>query len=265
MLPLFYHHYKGHHPKPNAPSIIILHGLLGSSRNWKSIAQILSQHYSVWTLDMRNHGQSPHITPHTYEAMVQDIYNFITIHDLSNSILLGHSMGGKVAMLFAMQFPDIIQSLIVIDIAPKVYIEVHYAKEFKAMGTIPLASITNRQKAAEYFRQFIDDESHIQFLLTNLIRDNDSFKWQINLPILIEALSHLASNPLSKEAQYFGETLFIRGKKSHFIRDEDVKTIKHHFPSAKIITLEHSGHNPHIDQQSLFCDTIHHFLLDKTL
>jgi esterase len=260
MLPLFYHHSttkKTHSPNP---PILILHGLLGSSRNWRSIAPHLADTCPVWALDMRNHGQSPHHKEHDYESMVYDVLYFIKKHAIPAPIILGHSMGGKVAMRLACHYPNLIKGLIIVDIAPKSYQEVHYDKEFKAMATMPLNTLHSRQEAAHYMRQFIDDEDHIQFLLTNLKRQNDGFEWQINLPTLTTALTHLANNSLEPDAHYHGPTLFIRGKKSYFIEDEDLKKIQHFFPQSQIITLDNSGHNPHRDEPEAFCKTVIDFI-----
>lgn len=232
---------------------VILHGLLGSSRNWGSCAKKLGVAASVWLLDMRNHGASPHASPSTYAAMVEDVRCFLEVKGLHKVRLMGHSMGGKVAMAFACQCPESLERLVIVDIAPKAYAEVHYAKEFKAMATLPLSMLSSRKVAEAHMAPFVEDAAHLQFLLTNLVRNPaGGFCWQINLPALTAALPHLATNPLQPSDRYLGPTLFIRGGRSHFIDVGDAALIKQYFPQSSIVTLSTAGHNPHVDSSDDF-------------
>lgn len=238
---------------PSQAPWVILHGLLGSSRNWGSCAKKLGAVASVWLVDLRNHGASPHASPSTYSAMVEDVLHFMDSRGLSKVRLMGHSMGGKVAMAFACQYPERLERLVVVDIAPKTYEEIHYAAEFKAMATLPLSMLNSRKAAEAHMATFVEDAVHLQFLLTNLVRTpQGGFCWQINLSALTAALPHLATNPLQPSDCYLGPTLFVRGGRSHFIELGDAALIKQYFPQSSILTLPTAGHNPHVEAQDDF-------------
>ncbi len=246
-----YHQHIGLDPQAGHPQWVILHGLLGSSRNWGSFSKQMGAFSSVWLLDMRNHGRSPHASPSTYEAMLGDLLQFLESYHLKKIHLIGHSMGGKLAMLLACRYPEYLEQLVVLDIAPKRYQELHYASEFYAMQTMALSQIKNRQDAEAHMANFIRDPMHRQFILTNLQRnESGAFYWQVNLPALKAALPELAMNPLEEGDSFKGPSLFVRGGRSHFIGEEDAMSIKNHFPNAEIVNFPASGHNPHIDAPS---------------
>lgn len=243
-----------------APPVIILHGLLGSSRNWTRIGQELAQDYCVYALDQRNHGTSPHTQNMNYSVLTEDLLRWMDAQRIETPHLIGHSMGGKAAMHFACTHSDALKSLTVVDIAPKPY-DPHHRAEFEAMQALDLAHIKNRRDAEMALEETIDDWALRQFILTNLVRDTEgNFTWQVNLPLLASTLPELSQNPLPPQAEYLGPTLFIRGGKSNFMVDADMQTILKHFPHAEIKRLDAAGHNPHMDARDAFLASIRNFI-----
>ncbi|MGJ3243852.1 MAG: alpha/beta fold hydrolase [Opitutales bacterium] len=240
------------------PPLVILHGLLGSSRNWTTTARDLADHFEVFALDLRNHGDSPHAAEMSYDALVADLVDWLDARDLDEIRLMGHSLGGKVAMLFACRFAQRVDHLYIADIAPKPY-EPHHRRELDVMTGIDLRALADRKAAdAALAREGIDDWAMRQFLLTNLQRDKreGGFRWQVNLPVLRKQLPHLADNPLGDEDRFPGPTLFIRGDKSDFIEDTDTTGIQHHFPRSRIAVLENCGHNVHVERREAFVEAV---------
>jgi len=234
---------------------VILHGLLGRARNWASMASAMAQTplQGGLTVDLRNHGASGHISPHTYPAMVADVCRLLNEKKLSKVHLIGHSMGGKAAMLLACRYPERVARLTVVDIAPKAYEEIHYGREFQAMRHLNLGMIETRAQADAALQPFIADPQQRAFLLTNLARDaQGQFFWQADLQALEIALPHLASHPLNLQDQYHGPTTFICGAQSTFVHPQDTTGIQHHFPAARIEWIPQAGHNPHIDTPAAF-------------
>lgn len=233
--------------KPENPVLIILHGLLGSSRNWLGVGKILSDYFNVFLLDLRNHGASPHSDSMSYDDMVNDLFDWIDKNNIDSFYLLGHSLGGKVAMTYACRYPKGLLGLIIEDIAPKEY-NLRYIEEFEAMNNLALESIKNRADADKFMEAKISDWAWRQFILTNLVRDeNKNFHWQINLPILTRWLPQIMLNPIKNEDKFEGPTLFLRGENSDFINNDDYPNIYKHFPKVIIIEFPHTGHNIHIE------------------
>jgi esterase len=241
--------------------LIILHGLLGSSDNWLTQAKFLSASYKVYTVDLRNHGQSPHDPAFDYEVMVRDLDEFLVEHQISNPVIIGHSMGGKTAMNFALIHPDKIQRLIVVDIAPRAYNLEHYAL-VEALSALPLDTITSRNEADTLLAQQIPDASVRQFLLKNLQRNQQGgFTWKINLPVIRNKLSNVGADLLQSTA-FNKPTLFIRGAKSNYVKDSDRETILKIFPKAEIKTLD-TGHWVQAEAPQQFVDTVMDWLKDN--
>lgn len=233
--------------KPGNPPLIILHGLLGSSRNWIGVGKLLSEYFNVFVLDLRNQGNSPHVDSMSYDDMVDDLVVWLEGKDIDKFYLLGHSLGGKVAMTYACRHPERLLGLIVEDIAPKEY-ELRYGIEFDAMNSLNLGNVNTRTDADEAMKAKIADWGWRQFILTNLVRGEDKkFYWQINLKTLTAWLPEIMKNPLKKDDKYEGPTIFIRGVSSDFILDEDYPFIHRFFPNSSIVVIENSGHNVHID------------------
>ncbi len=244
----------------NKIPVLILHGLFGSQKNWGSIAKKLARKYSVITIDLRNHGQSPHATTMSYPEMVTDIIQLLDKLDHNQAILLGHSMGGKVAMSCALEFPDRIKALCVADIAP-----VSYQHEFdqiiSALQSMPLNEITSRSDADQFLTKTIELPMLRQFLLQNLIKEGDQFSWRINLEAIQREMPVITSFPEDAVGKSFEKnTLFLRGANSDYVASKYHPVIKKYFPSANIQTLPDCGHWLHAEQADLFYDSLIEFL-----
>lgn len=241
------------------PPMVILHGLLGASRNWVSAARELAKEYEVFALDLRNHGQSPHADTMNYTLMAEDVLAFLKSNDLEAVTLVGHSMGGKTAMRLAVDHPEHVESLVVVDIAPKRY-AAHHRMELGAMQALALDVVKSRKEAEAHLESFgLVDWAHRQFLLTNLVRDSErgGFRWQVNVSGIDRSMEHIAESPLQATERYSGPTLFIRGEQSAFIKDEDVSTIQAHFPFVRVARVSDAGHNVHVENKAGFLEAIY--------
>lgn len=245
------------------PPLLLLHGLLGSSRNWQSAGADLAGAYHVVALDLRNHGRSPHAAAMTYEAMMNDVLAWMDAHGLARVTLLGHSMGGKVAMLLACRFPQRVERLIVVDIAPRDYTSSAHRAEFAAMHALDLRALTSRAEAEARFEAHVPDWGMRKFLATNLERDDASggWKWLVNLPALTASLPQIEGDALAETDRFNGVVDFIVGEKSRYVRMEDHEAILRHFPQARFATIAGSGHNPHMETRVAFVAAV----LGKTL
>ena len=235
------------------PPLVILHGMLGSSRNWQTAGRDLAQHYHVYALDMRNHGGSPHAAEMDHQVMMQDVMAWLDAQQLTRVTLIGHSMGGKVAMLLACRNPDRVDRLVIVDIAPKDYFWVGHRAEFTAMNELNLEHLASRAEAELRFEARVDDWAMRKFLTTNLERGEDArWRWSINLPALTQALPLLEKNSLQPHDRFEGPALFVVGERSNYVSNADHAAIRNHFPAAIISTIPKAGHNPHMDQREAF-------------
>lgn len=246
------------------PVIVILHGLFGSKRNWQSIARRLGEKCRVYTLDLRNHGESEHADEMTYQDMADDVSEFISDHNLGQVSIVGHSMGGKVAMLIGLQNPELINRLVIIDIAPVRY-EHGFANLIKSLGSVPLEKISSRQDADEYLKTRIQPQSLRQFLLQNLYtQDHDNhrqFAWRINLKAIQSALDELMDFPDTQQGlQYKNPVLFLKGEKSDYITHQYERRIFKLFPNALFITVEGAGHWLHAENPDFVVSEIGQFI-----
>ncbi len=242
--------------------MVVLHGLLGSSRNWQMAGKDLARSFQVFCLDLRNHGESPWTEPHSYEAMVADVLEWMAAHLDSLPILLGHSMGGKVAMKLACENSDRIAKLVVVDIAPKLYPKTHDC-EFVGMREVDLEHLKSRSAAETVLEKHGLDWALRKFLLTNLERckDGSGYRWLINLDAIEASLRAMEKSPLGVGQRYAGEVLFVVGGKSRYFSKEDVLLARRHFPSSVIETIEESGHNPHFECRMRFSELVEEFSL----
>lgn len=240
------------------PPLIILHGLFGSSDNWYSLFKIFADHFKVYVVDHRNHGQSPHDEHHDYKTLTEDLKDFIDDHKIDRPIILGHSMGGKVAMNFAVKFPNEISKLVVVDIVPKSYF-VHHDAILEGLKAIKLDQLESRGQADQVLSAFVSDATVRQFLLKNLARDQKKqFEWRINIPVLEKNIEEMGA-ALVYEGIFRGPTLFILGSKSNYFEVGDEKTIKNYFPSAQIVELD-AGHWVQAERPKEFTETVFNFL-----
>lgn len=233
--------------------MLVLHGMLGSSRNWLSAGKDLAAHWHVLALDARNHGKSPHDPVMNYEVLAQDVADWMQARGLAKVTLVGHSMGGKAAMLLACRRPELVERLVVVDIAPKDYFWVAHRGEFAAMNELDLAGLTSRGEAEMRFEARVPSLGMRKFLTTNLERDDaGQWRWVVNLPALTEALPVMEKNSLQPGDRYAGPTLFIAGGRSQYVQSGDHEAIRRHFPAARIEVIAESGHNPHMEARERF-------------
>jgi esterase len=233
--------------------LALLHGMLGSSRNWQTAGAELAGRFHVHALDLRNHGSSPHADAMSYEEMMADVLAWLDAQGFARATLVGHSMGGKVAMLLACRHPERVERLVVVDIAPKDYYWPAHRASFAAMNELNLGDIRSRAEAEMRFEGRVPNAGTRKFLTTNLDRTPDGrWAWQINLPALTTWLPALEKNPLAPDDRFEGPALVIVGGKSAYVEPADHPVILAHFPAADIRVLESSGHNPHLEAREEF-------------
>ncbi|MCU7938797.1 MAG: alpha/beta fold hydrolase [gamma proteobacterium symbiont of Bathyaustriella thionipta] len=241
---------------------IILHGLFGSYRNWHPIARALSDKHLVYSLDLRNHGQSPHAEVMDYPHMAEDVLKFIQdkLEQTPSVNIIAHSMGGKVAMWLALTHPEVVKKLVVVDIAP-----VSYAHDFSdvlnGFKSIPLHLIKSRQDADGYLSQIIDDSSLRQFLLQNLQFKAGKYRWRLNLEVIAQSISTLTDFPQTINIEPFRKrVIFVGGGQSGYLSKVNQKQTKALFPSASFSMIKSAGHWLHAEQPELFKALIQPYL-----
>lgn len=240
--------------------LLILHGFLGSGDNWISLGRKFAEHFEVHLVDLRNHGRSFHDDEMDFEVMCEDVVDYCKKHQLEKVNIIGHSMGGKVAMHLATQRPRLVHKLIVVDIAPKQYKPRH---DFilNALQAIDFSIHKTRSEIEEVLVRFIDQKTIRQFLLKNVYRKKDnSFAFRFNLAIFIEIYDNIIDG-LLPHSQFEGETLFLKGELSDYILEEDSALIEAHFPKARIMTIANSGHWLHAENAIDFLSSSLSFLL----
>jgi pimeloyl-ACP methyl ester carboxylesterase len=239
--------------------LIILHGLLGSSDNWRAMSKRLAQHFAVYSLDLRNHGQSPHASEMNYTVMGEDLREFIEEHTLARTFLLGHSLGGKIAMQFATTYPGEVEKLIVVDIAPKTY-SPSQKPLLAALRALDLTRIGSFSDANIALTPAIPETALRQFLIKNLNRDETGrFRWRIGLDEIAENYDALTLE-VALDRPFEKSACFIRGGQSDFIADADTTIIRRTFPRAKIETIARAGHWVQSEAPEEFYRTVVGFL-----
>ena len=239
--------------------VIILHGLFGMLDNWQTIAKKLADNYTVYIVDQRNHGRSPHLSEFNYQVLADDLQSFMESNWIYEAHIIGHSMGGKTAMQLALSYPEMVKKLVVVDIAPKQYQPGHQAI-FEALQSLDLATITNRKEAATHLETTITDPGTQQFLLKNLSRSpNGQYEWKMNLPVLYKSYGQILDN-VEMEEPFQHPTLFIKGGQSNYIQEEDTSAIKNFFPLAEIETIPPAGHWVHAAAPKELLNLVHSFL-----
>lgn len=240
------------------PAIIVLHGVFGTSDNWQSFGKALSERYRVFLVDQRNHGQSPHSDDFDYPAMADDLQEFVEEHALDHPVVLGHSMGGKAAMFFAVRYPKSLRQLIVVDIAPRAY-PVHHQSVLAAFGAVAIDTIESRGEAEDQMKPHVSERGIRQFLLKNLKRTDTGFAWKLNLPVIRDNIEAIGV-AVPEDTSFDQPTLFVRGAKSDYIKDEDETLIKKIFPAAEITAVENAGHWVHAEQPDALLKVVTQFL-----
>ena len=276
---------SGHEPKINNKTLelfyrkrgdggeplIILHGLYGSGDNWMSIAQVLKEHFQVYLIDQRNHGRSPHSDEMNYELLSEDLHAFFQTHHIGKANIIGHSMGGKTAMWFALKYPELVNRLVVVDIAPKTYnmsnanFSTHRMIISALKGAEP-ETANGRKEIEKRLLNVIPNRQLCMFLLKNIERNSaGKYLWRINinsieqnLPKIMDGFSDLAKDGIMPISTH---TLFIKGELSNYINADDITEIRNLFPKAELVTFPDAGHWLHAQQPELFLKTVEDFLM----
>lgn len=240
--------------------LLILHGFMGMADNWKTLgAQYASDGFQVHLIDLRNHGRSFHSTTFNYEVMVQDILDYCTHYQLANINLIGHSMGGKVAMLFAVTHPELTNKLIVADIGPKFYPQ-HHQEILAGLNAVDFTKKPTRGDVEEILTPYIKDYGTRQFLMKNLYwKEPGQLAFRFNLEVFNGNIEQIGA-ALPAAAVFNKPTLFLRGANSNYILDTDFETIRHHFPDSEISTIANAGHWLHAENPEDFYQSTIPFL-----
>lgn len=250
MFPLLFAREYG---SAEGPPLVILHGLFGSSRNWEGIAKGLAQRSLVYAVDLRNHGQSFHSFEHSLDAMVQDLALWQEGYAREGMRLLGHSMGGLVAMEFARRFPERVKGVVAVDIVPRAY-EFSFGQEFAALS-VDVSACATRQDVEDRLKEVLPDKSKRQFLLTNLRRVGNSYEWQVNVSALQqykEQMGEQLGDLQQAEVIYKGPSALVYGGKSPFVTSEDISLFRHKLPACQIVEVEGAGHWLHYSHREAF-------------
>ncbi len=239
--------------------IVFLHGMLGELQNWNSQAKrFAASGCQVIVVDLRNHGDSPHIKGMSYRQMADDILVLLAHLKLPSIYLSGHSMGGKVGMYLALNYPEVIKKLVVVDIAPITY-SLWHQQIFHALFSLPLSEIASRRDADELLAEHIENAFERAFLLKNLKRVGGGYEWKCDLLEISRNYLKIAGFPV-QNGSFDGEILFVKGADSGYITDEAMPKILHYFPSANIKTITNAGHLPHVQQADDFYEQVSEFL-----
>jgi pimeloyl-ACP methyl ester carboxylesterase len=243
----------------DGPPLIILHGFLGSSENWRVVSQRLGRDFKVYSVDLRNHGRSPHSDLMSYPVMAEDVRELMAEQDLTGPFLLGHSMGGKVAMQLATLHPDSVSKLVIVDIATKAYPPAHRSI-LSGMRALDLSAYTSFAAIGEALGGSIPDPAVRRFLLKNLAREADGkFYWRLGLNEIIQNYDQLAG-AITAEKRFTKSVCFIRAGLSGFVQDEDLPALREIFPSAEFLVIADAGHWVHIDAAEEFQRVVTTFL-----
>ncbi len=238
--------------------LLVLHGLFGSSDNWYTVARTFAETRKVYLIDQRNHGQSPHSDEFNYQYLMEDLHEFVLDHQLKRSEIIGHSMGGKTAMNFAVKYPALVDKLIVVDIVPKSY-PVHYDYILKGLKAVPLSQLQSRNEAEQILSDHVPDFAERQFLLKNLARKSGGgFEWRINLKAIEEHLPELGEG-MQYSGSFDKPTLFITGAKSRYFKPGDEDEIRKIFINAQFVALD-TGHWVQAENPAAFTRTVLDFL-----
>lgn len=239
--------------------LLVFHGLFGMLDNWGTFGKDFGEIMPVHLLDLRNHGKSFHSDEMSHDDLSQDILNYMSANNIEKAHLLGHSLGGKAVMQFAMQFPEKVEKLIVVDIGPKAY-PPHHQGILKALQSVDLENVKSRGEVEDILSEYIPEKSVVYFLAKSLYwKENKKLAWRFNLKTLAEKYTEFVSNAI-KFGVFSGETLFISGANSNYILPQDAFLIKQQFPNFKIISIKNSGHWVQAENPKDFHDAVYEFL-----
>ncbi len=260
--------------------LIIVHGLYGMSDNWLSIGKDLADFFEVYLIDLRNHGESPHSDEHTYSAMRDDLHEFMHAQQIPKAIFMGHSMGGKTVMYFAVKYPQMVQRLIIVDISPFSYKNSNHnsAKNHKimleSMQKVNFRTATSRREIEKQIAENIPQERIRKFLLKNVERnkkkclgEENCFQWKLNVNALLENLENIMDGFSKEKLDEMDNiasfpVLFLKGEQSNYLEEEDISSIKKIFTHAELITVFDAGHWMHAEQPQRFLESVKQFVFD---
>ena len=249
-----YFHVTGH-----GPALMILHGLFGSGDNWYTLSNFFASHFRVYAIDQRNHGRSPHSDVFDYNVMADDLNNLMIHEGITSACLLGHSMGGKTAMTFALAHPDKVDRLVVVDIGPKAYPPKH-DRIFQALFALDLKKYKTRSELDAALAEHIAEYPVRQLLLKNVSREQDgTFAWKIDVRSIHRNYDKV-NEEISSPTSFSRPVLFVKGERSSYILDEDVPSIKRIFTRARILVIPGAGHWVHAEAPGAFGESVMEFL-----
>lgn len=240
--------------------LLIIHGFLGMSDNWKSFSSLyVAEGFQTHILDLRNHGKSFHSDDFSYDLMAQDVLEYCQGNNLEKIAIIGHSMGGKVAMLFATEHPEMVDKLVVADIGPKYYAP-HHQDILAGLNAVDFSTKPSRTDVEEILYPYIPDFGTRQFLMKNLYwKEPGQLDFRFNLKVFNEKIDVVGTS-LAENAMFEKPTLFIRGGNSKYILDSDLPEIKSHFPDFELVTIPNAGHWLHVENPKLFFEETSEFL-----
>lgn len=242
--------------------LLVLHGYFGMGDNWRGLALKFAEAFEVHLIDQRNHGRSFHSDDFDYELLVEDLHYYIENHNFGRVHLLGHSMGGKVAMLFAVNYPELVDKLVVADISPKFY-KPHHQQILAALNAVNFLIHDSRKKVEEVLNIYIDEPGILQFLLKNVYwKNKEELDFRFNVHSLTENNSEVGE-ALPSFTHFYEPTLFIKGENSNYVTSEDEALIEAHFSNATIVTVKNAGHWLHAENPTQFFDEVVSFLSKK--
>lgn len=248
----------------HGPALIVLHGLFGSARNWNTVATRLAETHCVYALDLRNHGNSPWAEAMSYYDLAEDVGGFIEERELAPVAVLGHSMGGKAAMVLALERGHLVDRFIVVDIAPVRYGGNELESYLRTMQSVTLDGLKRRDEVEAQLRDKVKEERIRSFLMQNLIYRNQHFAWRINLRALASNFPQLIDFPAAAETRvYEGRALFLSGRLSDYVRPDHHPAIRRMFPKAEFDVIDHAGHWVHVDQPERLVERVLGFLQDR--
>lgn len=245
----------------NGTPLLVFHGLFGMLDNWVTFGREFGEKLTCYLLDLRNHGKSFHTEEMSHDNMAEDILNYLNQHQIEKAYLLGHSLGGKAVMQFAITYPERVKKIIVVDIAPKAY-PPHHQKIIEALQSVDFEKMMSRKEVEEKLAESIEEKPVIQFLVKNLYwEQEDRLNWRFNLKVLAEKYSDFVGNAI-RFGIFEGETLFIKGEKSHYILPQDEFLIQKQFPKYQLITIKNAGHWVQVENVKEFNEGVSDFLFD---
>ncbi|MGJ8743806.1 alpha/beta fold hydrolase [Polaribacter sp.] len=245
--------------KGEGKPLLILHGYFGMSDNWKTLGNDFAKNFEVHLIDQRNHGRSFHADEFNYEVLVEDLHNYMVHYQLENVYIIGHSMGGKTAMLFAVTYPELVKKLIIVDISPREY-QPHHNAILAGLNSVDFSLQNSRKLVEEKIAALIPEFGVRQFLLKNVYwKEKGLLAYRFNLESLTE------NNPEIGEAlpsftDFENETLFLKGQKSNYITQDEEAIIEAHFPNSKIVEIANAGHWLHAENPKDFYKEVINFL-----